>query len=161
MDARRNWIAVASAEHVAIGRAGGFMQVCHGKAWPLRRLSAGDRVVYYSPVEVFGTRQLCRSFTAVGEVQARAAYQVEMGPGFLPYRRDVRWWPAQRVAISHLVNELEFSRAQRHWAASLRFGLCQISSHDMDLIIAAMAAQPCLPSPEASRAEIQQYALPW
>ena len=38
---RRNWIAVASAEHVALGRKQGFMQVCHGKAPPLRRLRAG------------------------------------------------------------------------------------------------------------------------
>nr|WP_315485999.1 EVE domain-containing protein [uncultured Undibacterium sp.] len=45
----KNWIAVACAEHVAIGRELGFMQVCHGKASPLRRLRAGDKVVYYSP----------------------------------------------------------------------------------------------------------------
>ena len=30
-----NWVAVASAEHVAIGRAQGFMQVGHGKGAPL------------------------------------------------------------------------------------------------------------------------------
>ena len=43
----RNWLAVASAEHVEIGRSAGFMQVCHGKASPLRRVQPGDRVVYY------------------------------------------------------------------------------------------------------------------
>ncbi|TXI95939.1 MAG: EVE domain-containing protein, partial [Burkholderiaceae bacterium] len=59
----KHWIAVASAEHVAIGRAQGFMQVCHGKAAPLRRLSAGDTVIYYSPVERFGGKTLCQSFT--------------------------------------------------------------------------------------------------
>ena len=32
-----NWVAVASAEHVAIGRAGGFMQVGHGKGIALVR----------------------------------------------------------------------------------------------------------------------------
>ncbi len=26
------WIAVASAEHVRLGHAHGFMQICHGKA---------------------------------------------------------------------------------------------------------------------------------
>ena len=30
------WIAVASAEHVRRGNQGGFMQVNHGKAAPLR-----------------------------------------------------------------------------------------------------------------------------
>jgi hypothetical protein len=43
---RKNWIAIASAEHVRIGRAQGFMQICHGKATPLRRLSPGDTVAY-------------------------------------------------------------------------------------------------------------------
>ncbi len=31
---RKNWIVVASADHVGRGRAGGFMQACHGKAAP-------------------------------------------------------------------------------------------------------------------------------
>ena len=49
----RNWLAVASAEHVEIGRDAGFMQVCHGKATPLRRVQPGDRVVYYSPNRIY------------------------------------------------------------------------------------------------------------
>lgn len=48
-----NWIAVASAEHVRIGRAGGFMQVCHGKATPLRRVKPG--------IMLFTTLQLLSS----------------------------------------------------------------------------------------------------
>ena len=43
----RAWIAVASAEHVRLGRAQGFMQVCHGKGGPLRRTAPGDTVIYY------------------------------------------------------------------------------------------------------------------
>jgi len=42
------WIGVASAEHVRRGRAGGFMQLGHGKQAPLRRVKPGDRIVYYS-----------------------------------------------------------------------------------------------------------------
>ena len=41
----RNWLAVASANHVRKGRAEGFMQVCHGKLAPLRRIKPGDLVV--------------------------------------------------------------------------------------------------------------------
>lgn len=33
-----HWIAVASAEHVPLGREQGFMQVCLGKAAPIRPL---------------------------------------------------------------------------------------------------------------------------
>jgi EVE domain-containing protein len=63
-----SWIAVASAEHVRIGRAQGFMQVCHGKAAPLRRLAPGDRIAYYSPTESFGGKDRLQAFTAIGVV---------------------------------------------------------------------------------------------
>ncbi|MBY0464817.1 MAG: EVE domain-containing protein, partial [Burkholderiales bacterium] len=48
----RNWIAVASADHARRGRdemTPGFMQVCHGKCAPLKRMRPGDRVAYYAP----------------------------------------------------------------------------------------------------------------
>ena len=51
---RKYWIAVASADHTRRGKAGGFMQVNHGKAAPLRRVQPGDGVIYYSPTETMG-----------------------------------------------------------------------------------------------------------
>lgn len=136
------WIAVASAEHVRLGRELGFMQVCHGKGAPLKRLQAGDQVVYYSPVEVFGGKQACQSFTAIGEVVARAPYQVSMSDDFQPFRRDVRWFDAQAASIRPLLETLDFSRGKRNWAYPLRFGLIEISGNDMELIAAAMHARP-------------------
>ncbi|WP_022704604.1 hypothetical protein [Pseudorhodobacter ferrugineus] len=47
--ATHRWIGVASADHVAIGRAQGFMQVCHDKGSPLRRIKPGRAVISYSP----------------------------------------------------------------------------------------------------------------
>ena len=67
------WIAVASAEHVRRGRAQGFMQVSHGKEAPLKRVKPGDRVVYYSPTTVLGTKDGLQSFTAVGMVREGGA----------------------------------------------------------------------------------------
>ena len=54
--APRYWIAVASADHVARGIAGGFMQVCHGKRAPLARIRPGDGIIYYAPTQTFGTK---------------------------------------------------------------------------------------------------------
>ena len=45
MSARRFWIGVASANHIARGLAEGFMQVNHGKQAPLKRLQPGDVVI--------------------------------------------------------------------------------------------------------------------
>jgi hypothetical protein len=135
---RRHWIAVASAEHVRLGRSLGFMQVCHGKQAPLRRLQAGDGVVYYSPSERFGMRLPLQAFTAIGAVLERPPYQVTMEGGFCPFRRDVAWSPANEAAITPLLPLLEFSAGRSNWGYQMRFGLFEISAHDFALIAQAM-----------------------
>ena len=42
----RAWLGVVSRAHVQRGVREGFAQVCHGKAAPLRRMQAGDYLVY-------------------------------------------------------------------------------------------------------------------
>jgi len=134
----KNWIAVASAEHVRNGRAQGFMQVCHGKAAPLRRLKINDKVVYYSPTLTFGSKDKLQSFTAIGQIKEREPYQVDMGNGFCPFRRDVRWFESQEAAIFPLINQLEFTKNKKNWGYQFRFGLLEISDHDMQQISVAM-----------------------
>lgn len=134
----RHWIAVASAEHVALGRAQGFMQVCHGKAAPLRRLQAGDWVSYYSPSAVFGGKDRLQAFTALGRVLPGPPYAFDMGGGFVPFRRDVDWLPAEPAVIRPLLDRLEFSAGRHSWGHQLRFGLFAVSAHDMGLIARAM-----------------------
>ena len=140
MSAPRWWIAVASADHAARGRAGGFMQVCHGKVAPLRRLARGDRVIYYAPVQQMGGKVTCQSFVSIGEVVNDAPYAFDMGEGFVPYRRDVAYWPAQPAEIRPLLEQLEFTRGRRNWGYAFRFGLLAISAEDGMRIAAAMQA---------------------
>ncbi|CAO3449348.1 EVE domain-containing protein [Azospirillum largimobile] len=135
-----SWIAVASAEHVRRGRAGGFMQVCHGKAAPLRRIRPGDRVAYYSPTDRFGAADGLKSFTAIGTVLAGEPYQFDMGGGFIPFRRDVSWWPAEEAPIQPLLDRLELTAGVRNWGYPFRFGLLPVSPRDFDLIAGAMRA---------------------
>ena len=132
------WIAVASAEHVRHGRAHGFMQVCHGKAAPLRRIRPGDRVAYYSPTEVFRGPGALKAFTAVGTVQPGEPYEFDMGGGFRPFRRDVAWLAAAETPIQPLLGRLEFTAGVKNWGYQLRFGLFAVSAHDLDLITSAM-----------------------
>lgn len=116
------------------------MQVCHGKAPPLRRLHPGDGVVYYSPTGVFRGKDALQSFTAIGVVKDGAPYQAELGGGFCPFRRDVRWHTAREAPIKPLLGDLDFTTARRNWGFQLRLGLFEISEHDMALIAAAMDA---------------------
>ena len=133
-----NWLAVASAEHVRNGRQLGFMQVCHGKGAPLRRIKPGAHVVYYSPTVTFRGKDKLQSFTAIGTVSNREPYQFDMGEGFCPFRRDVTWLNAEERPIDSLLNILDFTRERKNWGYQLRFGLIQISEYDMHIIAEAM-----------------------
>jgi len=135
-----NWVAVASAEHVAIGRAQGFMQVGHGKGAPLKRLHAGDRIAYYSPVRVFGTVSPCQAFTAIGTVRDERVYRGLMANGFEPWRKDVAWLAAHEAPIRPLIDALSFTQGKANWGYAFRFGLLKVTADDMDNIATAMSA---------------------
>jgi len=136
----RFWLAVASAEHVRRGRAEGFMQVNHGKLGPLKRMKAGDGIVYYSPSEKMGVKDGLQSFTAIGRIREGAPYQGFMSEGFQPFRRDVDWAESHEQPIRPLIDRLDLTR-DRNWGYSLRFGVLELSAGDFALIGAAMAAQ--------------------
>ena len=140
---RKNWIAVASAEHARRGcaaPASGFMQVCHGKCAPLKRVLPGDRVAYYAPTLTLGGKDKCQRFVSIGLVQAGEPYAFDMGGGFVPFRRDVAYVPAQEACILPLLERLEFVEDRRRWGYQFRFGLFKIGDVDMRLIAQAMQA---------------------
>jgi len=144
---RHNWIAVASAEHARRGCAvpeRGFMQVCHGKCAPLKRVAPGDRVAYYSPTVTMGGKDRLQSFVSLGIVQPGNPYAFDMGGGFMPYRRDVAYVHAQEVPIAPLLEAFEFVEDRVRWGYKFRFGLFQISDYDMALIADAMQADRSL-----------------
>lgn len=135
---RNYWVGVASADHVAIGRAQGFMQVCHGKGGPLRRIRPRDGVIYYSPAQTMGGKDGLQSFTAIGTALDRPPYQQDMGGGFIPFRRDVAWQDSRTTPIRPLLDQLDLTRGQRNWGYVFRFGLVPISPSDFDVIARRM-----------------------
>ena len=138
MNAPRCWIAVASAEHARRGCEQGFMQVCHGKAGPLKRLRAGDVVAYYAPAETMGGKDGLQSFVSFGEVLAGEPYAFDMGGGFVPFRRNVLYRPAHPAPIQPLLDGLQFIEDRQRWGYKFRFGLFEIPAADMGLIAGAM-----------------------
>lgn len=119
------------------------MQVCHGKAVPLRRIRPGDRVAYYSPTERFQGKDRLQSFTAVGIVRDGAPYPFDMGGGFVPFRRDVRWLDGRETPIQPLLDRLDFSAGVRNWGYPFRFGLFTVTDRDLGTIAAAMGVVLC------------------
>lgn len=143
MHTPRNWIAVASAEHARLGRDHspvGFMQVGHGKGAPLKRMAAGDCVAYYAPATAFGGTDKLQSFVSIGVVQPGEPYTADMGNGFTPWRRDVRYVTAKEVPIAPLLDDLQFIEDRQRWGYKFRFGLFEVGAHDMALIARAMHA---------------------
>jgi hypothetical protein len=136
----RCWIAVASADHVRFGRASGFLQAGHGAAEPLRRIASGDCVACYSPTARFRGTERLAAFTAIGIVKAGDPYRAEMGDGFRPYRRDVRWLDSDVAPIRPMLDRLAFTRGNARWGYRLRLGLFEISAGDMRAIADAMSA---------------------
>jgi len=135
---RRYWIGVASNEHVKKGIVGNFAQVCHGKQGPLKRMSEGDWIIYYSPTEKFGESEPCRKFTAIGKVLSDEPYLFPMSDSFIPWRRNVKFISSHEVAIEPLLDQLNFITNKQYWGLVFRRGFFEINPSDFELIASAM-----------------------
>jgi len=134
----RYWIGVVSASHVARGVEGGFAQLCHGKSGPLRRMRKGDWLIYYSPRTEIGGGAPVQAFTAIGQVQDDEVYEYRMSESFVPFRRNIRYTVSKQTKIGGLLDRLSFTRGNKHWGYSFRFGQFEISREDFEVIAAAM-----------------------
>ncbi len=134
----RYWMAVVSKDHVARGVSGGFMQVCHGRPGQLKRMQAGDRVIFYSPKQRFAADEPCQAFTAIGEARDVVVYQHRMSACFEPWRRNVDFFPCREAAIHPLIEKLQFIRDKTRWGYQFRFGFFEISESDFTFIASNM-----------------------
>jgi len=137
----RYWVIVASKNHVMRGVQAGIAQANHGKAAPLKRMSVGDGVLYYSPKLEFEGNEKLQAFTAVGQVVGEDVYQFDMGGGFIPFRRDVKYLNAVDVPIQPLIPHLTFIENKSSWGYLFRFGFFEIPKADFDLIASQMTTE--------------------
>lgn len=132
------WINTVSRNYVRRGVEGGFTQANHGKPQGLKRLKAGDWIAFYSPKKEFEGKEPLQAFTAIGQVTDDELYQVEMMPGFTPWRRNVDFKKCQEASIHPLINDLSFIKDKSKWGYMFRFGLFEIPEQDFKLIAQAM-----------------------
>lgn len=129
-----------SRDHVLEGVEGGFTQAGHGKPSRLKRLSAGDSLVFYSPKTSLRGGTPVQAFTAIGRVADDELYQVQMSPDFQPWRRNVKFSRSIEAPVAPLIEELSFIKNKRRWGYVFRLGLFEIPCTDFDLINTAMTA---------------------
>jgi hypothetical protein len=138
MTSRRYWVAAVSKEHTMRGVAGGFMQVCHGKQAPLKRMKKGDYLVVYSSKITMEANEKCQAFTAIGKVKDDDVYQFQMTENFKPFRRNIIFLDCQESSIIPLINDLEFIPNKKAWGYPFRFGFLEINEKDFNLISSKM-----------------------
>lgn len=141
MSELRYWLIVVSRNHVMNGVRWGIAQANHGKAAPLKRMRVGDGIVYYSPKVEFEGNEKLQAFTAIGEVTGESVYQFDMGGGFVPYRRDVKYKECIEVPIQPLIPALTFIKDKTSWGYMFRFGFFEIPKVDFDLIASQMLTE--------------------
>jgi len=132
------WIGVACKEHVADGVKLNICQFCHGKSSPARRLFKGDFVIYYSSKVTMEGSELYQKFTAIGIVVDDAAYQIDMGNGFKPFRRNIEYFDANHLDIKPLIPLLPFIKDKKSWGYIFRYGFLEIDQKSFEVIANGM-----------------------
>lgn len=116
----------------------------HGKQAPLQRMKPGDGLIDDSPREAYPDGAPLQAFTALGFVRTGEVYAHDMTsegvPGFVPWRIDVDFAPAQIAPIRPLVAQLDFITDKAHWGAVFRYGQLRISEADFQQIASAMGS---------------------
>lgn len=134
------WVNTVSREHVLVGVAGGFTQAGHGSKTGLTRLQRHDRIVFYSPREGLRSGASVQAFTALGVVVDDVPHQVEMRPGFNPWRRQVRFEEVTAAPIAPLKASLSFLGDGSNWGLPFRRGLFTIPEADFTRIADSMGS---------------------
>ena len=138
MNQVKYWVASVSKEHTTRGVDGSFIQVCHGKQAPLKRMKKGDQLLVYSSKITMEGNEKCQSFTAIGQVTGDEVYAFRMTENFEPFRRDIAFRDCEAVSIMPLIPDLDFITNKKSWGYPFRFGFFEISEKDFNLIASKM-----------------------
>lgn len=128
------WIVVASKDHVLQGVNGGFAQACHGKAAPLKRMTGGDLIIYYSSKHQFGDKTPYQKFTAIGRIKDDQVYSHPINEHTCGSRINVDFFDSKEIHIRPLLDDLSFIKDKTRWGFPFRKGILEISVQDFELI---------------------------
>lgn len=141
MNNNKYWITVVSKDHTIRGITGGFMQACHGKQAPLKRMKLNDWVIFYSSKQSLQGNEKCQAFTAIGQVIDENIYTFKMSDDFIPFRRNIKFYTCNEISILPLIQQLNFIQNKKLWGYPFRFGFFEIQKDDFNLISSKMLKQ--------------------
>lgn len=97
----------------------------------------GDIAICYSPTQRFQSGDGLRAFTAFGILESGDPYLHDMGGGFVPWRRDVRWLQAMVTPLESVKERLALTQ-DPHWGWKLRQGHVPLALKDAQTLAEAM-----------------------
>ncbi|WP_265444974.1 EVE domain-containing protein [Flexivirga meconopsidis] len=138
----RYWLLVVSRDHARRGVAGGFVMANHGKRAPLARMTAGDRILIYSPTTAYPGGDPLRAVTFIGTVTGEQPEPSDVIPG--GFRRAAELREIDPIPLADIRDHIPTAR--------LRFGFLELDPVDAEAVLgravtARQARQPPLPSP--------------
>jgi predicted RNA-binding protein len=141
MRTKKYWIATISKEHAQRAINGGFIQVCHGKEGPLKRMQKEDYILIYSSKITMEGNEKCQCFTALAKVIGDEVYAFQMTENFVPFRRNIQFMKANEVSILPLIENLEFIPNKKSWGYPFRYGFFEINENDFNFITSKMISK--------------------
>ena len=130
------------------------MQSGHGKELPLKRMSKGDAVIFYSPTTSLESGEPLKKFTALARLIDDHIYQVTVSNSFRPYRKNAKYFTCQEADILPLIEQLKFITNKKSWGFRFKFGLFEIPKKDFAIIIRAMKAENTSNFPKQKRQDL-------
>lgn len=134
----RYWIATISKEHAQLAIKGSFIQVCHGKEAPLKRMKKDDYILIYSSKIKMMEKEKYQMFTALGKVSDDCVYPFQMTEQFKPFRRNIEFLKFNEVSILSMIENLEFITDKKHWGYPFRYVFFEINENDFNFITSKM-----------------------
>lgn len=134
----RYWIATITKEHAQLAIKGSFIQVCHGKEAPLKRMKKDDYILIYSSKIKMMENEKYQMFTALGKVSDDRVYPFQMTEQFKPFRRNIEFLKCNEVSILSMIENLEFITDKKHWGYPFRYGFFEINENDFNFITSKM-----------------------
>ncbi len=130
MSTPRTWVLVVSRDHARRGVEGGFVMANHGKRAPLARMSAGDRILVYSPRTAHPDGDALKAITFVGEVT-----------GAEPEPSPVIEGGFRRAATLREIEPIPLAEVSDHLPAGrIRFGFFELPAEDAAAVWAVVDA---------------------
>jgi hypothetical protein len=137
------WINTLPKDHVVIGKKEGIVQAHHGRADPLKRLKAGDKVIFYSPKTMSQGGIPLKAFTGVAKISDERIDQIQLAGDSRPSRLTAEFEDCNEIPVEPLIAKLHFIHNKKSWGYLFQFGLFEISESDFILIYSRMKRSGC------------------